>query len=105
MNMVSHVAMRTQVRPRTESEEKLRCESQNSVSAQYLQNAPTYMQLPLFSKSVHIGLVVFVAMIECDILFGDHGCSRATVGVVHRLLKLDCIIFDHICCSDRRLDG
>lgn len=81
MNMVSHVAMRTQVRPRTESEEKLRCEVQISASKQRLYHSSTYVQLLLFPQPVHVRLIVFVAMVVCNISFFGHRCAGATTCV------------------------
>lgn len=51
MNMVSHVAMRTQVRPRTESEEKFR----------YEKSVRLFNLVVLLSPNVHLAFASFQA--------------------------------------------
>jgi hypothetical protein len=60
MSMVSHVAIRTQVRPRTESERKLRYKDRLAVYMADSDSTSTHIQPLFLSKSSHVGLVMLV---------------------------------------------
>jgi hypothetical protein len=62
MSIVSHVAMRTQVRPRTESERKLRYNDQLAVCSRRPCLLFTYIQPLFLPESSHVGQVIFVAV-------------------------------------------
>lgn len=69
MNIVSHVAMRTQVRPRTEREEKFRYDSQLNRSNWLSLRHSTYIQLLLLSKPEHVGLIMLITKVVCNLIF------------------------------------
>lgn len=101
MNIVSHVTMRMQVRPRTESEGKFRCNSQLNRSTWLFLRHSTYIQLLLLSKPKHVGLIMLVAKVVCDLLFVRCRSDRNTTVIVQRLLELDCVSFGRL----RGLEG
>jgi hypothetical protein len=71
MSMVSHVAIRTQVRPRTESERKLRYKDRLAVYLAKSDCKSTYIQPLFLSEPSHVGLIMFVAVLKWKLLFGD----------------------------------